>query len=387
MAFFDIYAPSFDADPFPVYKKLRDEHPCYWHDEVQKWFLTRHADVSAALSDWQSFSSAKGNLVDEFKGRAGNTLGTMDPPRHDRLRALVQMAFTRKHLVALEDFVRDLVRDILSQQKNKPSFDFVSEISTQITVGSLSKLLGLTHDNPAELRDKALLMVQTDAVLRTKAPIHLAAMDWMKALAVDHIAAKSADPKDDVITSLIEAEIDGEGLTNDEMVLTISTIIMAGVESLSGYLTMVALNLADHPEARKRVSADHTKIPALIEETLRFNTNAQRFKRAATKDIELHGQTIRAGDEIVLCFGAANRDERRFENPDVFNLDRTTRGHLGLGGGVHVCLGAVLAKMVTRIFLEEFLDTFPDFRRSSDALNWITSTNFRAPQKLILELV
>jgi len=384
MAFFDLYGPKFDADPFPVYSVLRDEYPCYWHDGAKKWFLTRYDDVTAALSSWQRFSSSKGNLVDEFEGRAGNTLGTMDPPRHDRLRALVQMAFSRKHLSGIEPFVRNLVRNILLKQTDRQRFDFVSEVSAQITVGALSRLLGINHDNPSELREKAMLMVQTDPVMRKKAPIHLEAMEWMKALASEQIAAKRAAPQDDVITSLIQAEIDGERLSEEELILTISTVIMAGVESLSGFLTMVTLNLADHSDARRAVARDKAKIPGLIEETLRYNTNTQRFKRVAMEDINLHGQTIKAGDEIVLCYGAANRDGRRFENPDVFDPQRTTRGHLGFGGGVHVCIGAVLARMVTKIFLEEFLETMPEFTRSEAALDWIPSTNFRAPKSLVL---
>lgn len=385
MALFDLYGSEFDADPFPVYAVLRDRHPCYWHDDARKWFLTRYEDVTAALSDWQRFSSSKGNLVDEFEGRAGNTLGTMDPPRHDRVRALVQMAFSRKHLSGLEPFVRDLVRDVLTRLAGRQSFDFVSEVSTRITVGALSRLLGIDHDDPSELREKALLMVQTDPELRQKAPVHLEAMEWMKTLALDHVAAKRAVPREDVITSLIEAEIDGAHLSEDELILTISTVIMAGVESLSGFLTMTTLNLADHADARRDAARDRTKIPALIEETLRYNTNAQRFKRVAMEDIRLHGQTIRAGDEIVLCYGAANRDGRRFENPDLFDPERVTRGHLGFGGGVHVCLGTVLARMVTRIFLEEFLDIMPEFTRSGAALDWIPSTNFRAPISLVIE--
>lgn len=384
MPLFDIYSPEFDSNPYPVYATLRNEHPCYWHSGVKKWFLTRHADVSAAAANWKVFSSSQGNLVDEFAGRAGNTLGTMDPPRHDRLRALVQMAFTRKHLSALEPFVREQVREIIGRQAEARSFEFVSQVSTQITVSALSRLLGVDHDDPNELREKALLMVQTDPVLRTKAPIHLEAMDWMKALAVRHIAARRAQPQEDVITSLIQAEIDGEGLTEDELILTISTVIMAGVESLSGFLTMVALNLADHSQVRRSVAADPSLIPAFIDEVLRYNTNAQRFKRVAMQDIELHGQTIKKGDEVVLCFGAANRDERKFENPDSFDLDRPERGHLGFGGGVHMCLGVVLARMVTKLFLEELLKIMPEFSRNDDTLDWLPSTNFRAPLKLVL---
>lgn len=384
---FDIYSPEFDANPYPAYARLRNEFPCYWHQGVGKWFLTRHADVLAAVNNWEVFSSSQGNLVDEFAGRAGKTLGTMDPPRHDRLRALVQMAFSRKHLSALEPYVREQVREIVTREAGSAEFDFVSQISTQITVSALSRLLGIHHPDPAELREKALLMVQTDPVMRTKAPIHLEAMDWMKALAVRHIEQKRAAPENDVITSLIQAEIDGEGLAEEELILTISTVIMAGVESLSGFLTMTALNLADHPEIRRSTIADKTKIPALIEETLRYNTNAQRFKRVALQDIELHGQTIRKNDEVVLCFAAANRDETKFDNPDVFDPDRVTRGHMGFGGGVHVCLGAVLAKMVTKIFLEEFLEIMPEFRRRDENLEWLPSTNFRAPLKLVLEQI
>src|SRR5262249_35199553 len=149
------------------------------------------------------------------------------------------------------------------------------------------------------------------------------------------VAMRRAHPTDDLITHLAEAEIDGDRLSEREIVLTTATFVMAGVESLSSFMSMLALNLHDHPDARRRIVADPALLPAAIEESLRFNTSAQRFKRSVMRECSLHGQTLRAGDKVALAFGSGNRDGRRFPEPDVYDLDRRPQGHLGFGSGKH----------------------------------------------------
>jgi cytochrome P450 len=384
MTVFDPYSPAFDADPFGAYRELRDHHPCFWSAHANMWVLTRYEDVARALQDWQTYSSASGNMMDELPGRAGATLGTTDPPRHDRLRALVQHAFVRRNLSYLEEDIRDAARDALAAIGDRREFDFIADFSSIVTVKVLFRLLGLPPGEDAIVREKAVLMVQSDPKTHGKGPEHIAAYEWMQAYASKIIAERRASPTGDLISHFSLAEIDGDRLDEREVLLTTTTLIMAGIESLGGFLAMFTLNLADHPEARRRCASDKSLIPQAIDESLRFNTSAQRFKRRLTRDTELYGQMMREGDFVCMAYGAANRDERKFPNPDVYDIDRKPMGHLGFGGGVHVCLGAPIAKLASQLCMEELLARIPDFTRVDDTLAWMPSSTFRSPMRLRL---
>ncbi len=382
---FNPYCADFDADPFPIYKVLRDQAPCFWSEDAGMWVLTRYDDVFNALNDWQTYSSAKGNLMDEFPGRAGNTLGTMDPPRHDQVRAIIQSVFAKRNLNHLEQPIRDISKAALANFADQEVFDFAEDFSAYATVHLLFSLLGLPDADNKEIRDKAVLMVQSDPVTRQKGAEHLAAFEWVKDFASEVIEARAANPADDLISQLILAEVDGQKLDLIQVQLTVTTLIMAGVESLSGFLSMLGVNLADYPEERRKVVADMTLLPSAIEESLRFNTTAQRFRRCLTRDVELHGQTMKAGDFVSLCYGAANRDERKFANPDVYDVTRNPKGHLGFGGGVHICLGNSIARLACKTIMEEFLAAVPEFTRVDETLNWVPSSTFRSPLSLRLK--
>lgn len=381
---FDPYSPEVDANPFPAYKILRDEHPVYWCEAANMWVYSRYEDIVSALNDWQTYSSAKGNLVDEMPGRAGNTLGTTDPPRHDRLRALIQKAVTKRALEHLIEPTREICRKHLGALNGQSTFDFVGDYSSKVTVDLLFYLFAIPKEGSEQVRDNAVLMVQTDAKTRQKGPEHLAAYNWMRDYAATLVAERKKNPGEDLLSNFISAEIDGEKLRDEEIQLTITTLLMAGIESLSGFMSVFALNLADHPDARRALVEDHKKIPEAIEESLRFNTSAQRFKRCLTKDVTNHGVTMKAGDFVMLAYGSANRDERQFANPDVYDISRKPRGHVGFGGGVHACLGTAIARLVCRIAFEEFLTAYPSFHRVDSELPWVPSSNFRSPTRLQL---
>ncbi|MAK59592.1 MAG: cytochrome [Ponticaulis sp.] len=381
---FDPYSPELDANPFPIYQRLREEAPCFWSDKANMWVLSRHEDIMNALKDWQTYSSASGNLMDELPNRAGATLGTTDPPRHNRLRALIQHAFMRRSLSYLEDDIRTNSNAILDTLEGQDQFDFVADFSAKVTVATLFKLLGLPDADNDEVREKAVLMVQSDPELRGKGPQHIAAYEWMQKFAASVIAERRKNPTGDLISQFAIAEIDGDKLDEREVLLTTTTLIMAGIESLGGFLAMFALNLADFPEARARLVADTSLIPQCIDESLRFNTSAQRFRRRLQKDVELHGQTMKEGDFVCLAYGSGNRDHRKFPNPDVYDVDRKPLGHLGFGGGVHACLGAPIAKLGTQLIFEEFLKRIPNFTRVDETLEWMPSSTFRSPTRLVL---
>ena len=385
MAFnFDPYSPAVDADPFPFYRTLRDQHPCFWSDEAGMWILSRYADIVTALNDWQTYSSASGNLMTELPNRAGSTLGTTDPPRHDRLRGLVQHAFLKRNLEALGEPMRAIARDAVEALRGIKQFDFIEDFSSKFTVRVLFAALGLPLGDERTVRDKAVLMVQSDPHTRAKGPEHIAAYNWMRDYAAGVIAERRKNPQNDLISHFSTAEIDGDKLDEMEVLLTTTTLIMAGIESLGGFMSMFALNMADYHEARRRVVADGNLLADAIEESLRFNTSAQRFRRRLQKDVALHGQTMRAGDFVCLAYGSGNRDERQFPNPDVYDLDRKPKGHLGFGGGVHACLGNAIARMALKIAFEEFLKVIPEFHRVQEQLPWMPSSTFRSPLRLEL---
>ena len=381
---FDPYSPAIDADPFPYYRTLRDEHPCFWSAEADMWVLSRYADIVSAGQDWQTYSSAKGNLMTELPGRAGATLGTTDPPRHDRLRGLVQHAFMKRNLEALAEPIRDIARDAAGALKGQRQFDFITAFSSKFTVRVLFAALGLPLGDEMTVREKAVLMVQSDPQTRAKGPEHIAAYHWMTDYAARVIAERRARPLNDLISHFSTAEIDGDRLDEREVLLTTTTLIMAGIESLGGFMAMFALNLADHAEARRAVVADPALLPDAVEESLRFNTSAQRFRRCLQKDVELHGQTMRAGDFVCLAYGSGNRDERQFPNPDVYDIRRKPRGHLGFGGGVHACLGTAIARLAVKIAFDEFHKAVPEYRRAQEHLAWMPSSTFRSPTRLDL---
>jgi cytochrome P450 len=384
---FDPYAPEIDADPFPAYRVLREEHPCFWSEEAGMWVLSRYADIVAALADWKTYSSASGNLMTELPGRAGATLGTTDPPRHDRLRSLVQHAFVRRNLEALSEPMRDIAREAAGALAGADRFEFISDFSSKYTVRVLFAALGLPLGDEAAVRERALLMVQSDPVTRAKAPQHIEAYEWMQAYASKVIAERRAKPQNDLISHFSQAEIDGDRLDEREVLLTTTTLIMAGIESLGGFMAMLAYNLATLPDVQAKVVAEPDRIADAVDESLRYNTSAQRFRRRLQTNLVLHGQTMKAGDFVCLAYGSGNRDERQWEDAETYDLERRPKGHLGFGGGVHNCLGSVIARMASQIAMDEFHKVVPAYRLSGEALRWMPSSTFRSPLRLAVERI
>jgi cytochrome P450 len=382
MEAFDLYSPEIDADPFPYYQILREQYPCYWSESGKLWILSRYDDIVEAARDWETFSSSQGNMIDELPGRAGATLGTTDPPRHDRLRTLSQAAFLRRnveHLIAPTLGIADRALDRICENK---AFEFINDYSSQITVGLLFRTMGLPERDHGEIRRKVILAVSTDKSVKGRNPEHIAAFKELSEFLTAEVAERRKNPTDDLITHLAEAQIDGDRLSEREIVLTTATFVMAGVESLSSFMSMFALNLHDHPDARRRLVGNPALIEPAIEESLRFNTSAQRFKRTVMRETVLHGQIMREGDKVALAFGSGNRDWRKFPDPDVYDIDRRPQGHLGFGAGKHFCLGSQMARLVTEVAMKRFLARVPEYHLMVDHLGWNSSSNFRSPAAL-----
>ena len=382
MEAFDLYAPEIDADPFPYYEILREQHPCYWSESGRLWILSRYDDIVQAARDWETFSSSQGNMIDELPGRAGATLGTTDPPRHDRLRDLSQAAFTRKTAEQLVAPTLAIADRALERICDSGSFEFIDDFSSRITVGLLFRTMGLPERDHAEIRRRVILAVSTDKSVKGRNPEHIAAFNELSDFITAEVAVRRKHPTDDLITHLAEAEIDGDRLSEREIVLTAATFVMAGVESLSSFMSMLALNLHDHPEARARIVADLSLLEPAIEESLRFNTSAQRFKRTVMRECTLHGRTLRVGDKVALAFGSGNRDRRKFSSPDVYDIERRPQGHLGFGAGKHFCLGSQMARFVAEVAMKRFLERVPEYHLTSRKIAWNSSSNFRSPVAL-----
>ena len=382
MEAFDLYSPEIDADPFPYYEILREQYPCYWSESGKLWILSRYDDIVEATRDWETFSSSQGNMIDELPGRAGATLGTTDPPRHDRLRALSQAAFARRNVEQFITPTLEIADRALARICERKHFEFINDFSSQITVGVLFRTMGLPERDHAEIRRKVILAVSTDKSVKGRNPEHIAAFKELSDFLTAEVAVRRAKATDDLITHLAEAEIDGDRLSEREVVLTTATFVMAGVESLSSFMSMFALNLHDHPDARRRIVANPALVEPAIEESLRFNTSAQRFKRTVMRETELHGKTMHVGDKVALAFGSGNRDWRKFPNPDVYDIDRHPQGHLGFGAGKHFCLGSQMARLVTAVAMKRFLERVPEYHLAVDAIAWNSSSNFRSPTAL-----
>lgn len=388
---FDPYSRIVDSNPFPLYKDLRDNDPCHWSKSGDCWVITRYDDILACNQNWEVFSSAGGNMLDDKPERAGNTLGTTDPPRHDRLRMLIQAAFMRRSIAHLEQTIEAVAHKYLDVAESNGEIDFISGYSSPVTISVLSNMLGIGTEDRVEVRRNVINFLQTDPVKREKTESQHASFEWLKnyaAVQIEDRTRKIAEghPGSDLITALIEAEIDGLKLAETEILMTSLTLVMAGLESGSSFLAMMGLNLADHPNARAELVANPELIPQAVEESLRFNTSAQRFRRTIAEDFELHGKKLKTGDKVLMCYGAGNRDERRYPDPDKYDIHRNPKQHLGLGVGKHVCIGAQVARMLSKHATKVFLERFPNYQRQDDDLDWIASTTFRSPVQLNVSL-
>jgi len=377
---FDPYAPEVHRNPFPLYKILRDEHPAYFSERGNCWVLSRYTDITAACLDTDTYSSAEGNIIDDSPLRAGATLGTTDPPRHDQLRKLVQSAFVHSSVEKMAEPARAEVREVLERalERDELDLDLINEYATPVTTRILAVLLGLPAENLVQVKQWVSDSLRRDPTTRKSPPEGDLAREKLTELTQTVIDERHQHPTDDLISGLIVARVDGESLSEREILMTSRTLLAAGVESTVSFFGNLALNLMTFPDARARVIDEPARIPDAIEESLRYNTSAQRFSRTLTRNVEMHGQSMRAGQKVMVLFGSANRDEREFDDPDRYDIDRKPTQHLGFGHGKHYCIGAGFARILSRILCEELLDAIPHWELAIPELDWLPSPAFRS---------
>jgi cytochrome P450 len=383
---FDAYSREVAVDPHPFYRVMRDEHPVLWCESTRAWALSRYEDVLAALLDPQTFSSAKGNIVNDNPARAGRTLGTTDPPKHDQLRGLVNEAFARRTVSDFETPMREMAEHAIDKLLSvKGSVDLRSGLAFPSSAAVLGEVLGVELTKQASLADA--FMVVLDEPLRLGAdpaddiPERAVAMGQVLGVVGETIRARQSTPGSDVVSSLIQA-----GLTEEELTWIMFTFLGAGLESSTAQFLLAVRSLALHPEARARLAENLDLIPTAYEELVRFDCGPNRFHRTLTRDIEMHGKKMKEGESVLVMYGSANRDGRRFERPDELVIDRHPNPHLGFGRGPHFCLGAPLARLQAKVLLEVLLTRAPNYRVHEDQLEWKVNPGFRGVKSLPVTL-
>jgi cytochrome P450 len=383
---FDPYSDDYFDSPFETYRRMRDEAPLYYSEKYDFWALTRYDDVSAAIKDHETFSSAKGVTLDMVKAAAsggGSAIGkiiiSLDPPEHERMRKLVNRVFTPRAVASLQSLVGDTI-DRYVAQLDPSSFDAVADFAALFPVEIIMSMLGVPTDDQQQLRlwlDKTL---ERDEGIGMSAESMEAVMK-SAAYYYELIQERRKRPQDDMISRLTEVEVteDGEARRLDDIEITGFATMLggAGAETVTKLVGNAVVVFADNPDQWQKLRDDRDKIPVAFEELLRYEGPSQYQIRTTTRDVTLHGGTIPQGDPVLLINGAATRDERFFPDADRFDIDRERKVgyNLNFGYGIHSCLGAALARMEGRMALETLLDLIPRYEIDRSGLQRVHMTN------------
>jgi cytochrome P450 len=368
-SYYDPYDFELHRCPYPIWTRLRNEQPLYYNAKYDFYALSRYADVERCSKDWRRYSSAKGTLLELIKSEMTIPPGSIifdDPPRHDLYRGLLTDIFSPRAIAALEPKVREYCARSLDPLVGSGGFDFITDLGAQVPMRTIGMLLGIPEQDQEAIRD------QIDDGLRLKegAPpprdMHERLVKNQSGVFAEYIDWRAKHPSDDVISALMRAEFEdtnGERrrLTNEEVLGYVNLLAAAGNETTTRLIGWAGKVLAEHPEQRRDLVKDLSLVPNAIEELLRFESPSPVQARYVTEDVEHHGRTVPAGSVMLLLTGAANRDERKYDNADQFNIHRKAQGHVAFGYGVHFCLGAALARLEGRVALEEVLKRFPEW--------------------------
>jgi cytochrome P450 len=356
---FDPFGPEVQADPYPAYRRLRDHAPVHHNAERGLWSLSRYDDIRQASRDWRTFSTAAGTDPDYVGKVLGlNGFLDVDPPRHDDLRKLVLDFFAPASIAALEPRIAREADRLIDGFAPRGEVDLAREFACILPLVVVSELVGVPG---ADLRDLTRLVFRcyepspfelTDGVQE--------ASDALKGYFTDQLDECSRRPRPDILTRLAQAR-DQQAATLDELLDTCLLLFIAGYMTTAGLLGAAMHLLVLHPDVRAQLAADPTGWPLAVEEFLRFDPPVQLLARSTTADVTLHDTTIPAGARVLLLYGSANRDDRRFADPDRLDVRRSDNRHMAFGEGVHHCLGATLARLEGRIGLERLLARIPDY--------------------------
>jgi hypothetical protein len=385
---FDPFAWEFHEDPYPTYRWLRDQAPFYRNEKIGFVALSRYDDVLAAFKDTEHFSNAQGVALEQSsQGDPSETASflAMDPPRHDVMRGLVARGFTPRRVMDLEPRIRAIATELVDRFIERGRCDLIQEFAGKLPMDVISEMIGVVPADRDMLRGWAdTLMHREDGVI----DIPQAGMEAALNIIVyfqDLVAARKKQPTTDLASALLDVRIDGAGLGDKEVISFLFLMVIAGNETTTKLLGNATYWLWKHPSQRALVRADASLIPAWVEETLRFDGSTQLLRRTMRGEVTVHGQTIRDDERVVLLVGAADRDERVFPDPDVYDIRRDTSAHLAFGKGTHFCMGASLARLEARIALEELQRRLPDFEIDEARLQRVHSINVRGFASMPIE--
>jgi cytochrome P450 len=388
----EIYYDPFDraigADPHPVWRRMREEAPLYRNDRHDFWALSRFQDVLDASVDVETYSSARGTVLEMMgKNLPIRPMIFMDPPDHDKLRALVSRAFIPRRIADLEPSIRQIVRSYLDPQVGGKGFDFVADFGAKVPMMVISSMLGVPQEDREhirELTDQTLHREpgETDPTARL-API----MAQSAAYFMRYVNERRQRPTDDMMTDLIEAEIEDENgakrrLSDIELLAFILLISGAGNETVARLLGFAGATLARFPQEREKLVARPELIPNAVEELLRYEAPSPVQARTVMRDVEWYGTKIPAGSVMLLLTGSAGRDDRQYPDPERFDVEREVGRHVSFGYGTHFCLGAALARLEGRVALEEVLARFPSWEVDWSGAERVTTSTVRGFAKL-----
>jgi cytochrome P450 len=411
---YDPISPRWRDDPYPVYRQLRDEAPVHFAPLANAWCVTRYDDVQRVLTDPETFSSRamftvlmaggeenpplswggiKAMLRFSLASRVrpmtfmqARNLIACDGDVHTGMRAIVNRGFSPRRITAWEPRVRELVDQCLGSLEDGAGFDLVRDLAIPLPVGVIAEMLGVEPERHADFKRWSDTVIHYSTGSGRANRFSNEFVDAMTALMryLRRVTrARRAQPADDLISTLVSSQ-DGEvGLSDYEVVLFVTLLLVAGNETTTNLIGNAVNALLDHPDQLTRVAADPSLVPSLIEETLRYDAPIQLVFRTVTRDTEIAGTPIPEGAWVAPILGSANRDERRFEDPDHFDVGRNPQGHLGFGFGKHFCLGASLARLEARAALEALTPRLAGLRKAA-APERIDSFLVRGPRRLEL---
>ncbi|HEY1830743.1 MAG TPA: cytochrome P450 [Acidimicrobiales bacterium] len=382
-----VYDPSsydIHENPFPVYRRMQDEAPLYRNEAMGFWALTRFEDVVSGLADWAHLSSARGTLIEQIQngGSPPDMMIFHDPPRHEQLRRLIGRAFTPRRVAELEEKVRAMCIEWLDPLQDVGGGEVVADLAGKLPMAVIAALLGAPAEDYPRLKALSDRLLHREDGSMSMPEDGVAAGAELWAYFAELIAARRSDPEDDLISALIAADLPSENgvpqrLTEEEIVYFCLLLGVAGNETTAKMIATGVVTLFDFPDERQRIVDDPGLWPTAVEELLRFDPPSHYQGRVTTAAIERHGEVIPEGSIVLLINGAANRDPRVFTEPDRFVADRNIERHLAFGHSIHFCLGAPLARMETRIALEELLRRFPIYEVDRTGIERFHSSNIR----------
>ena len=385
---FDPFHTELHQDPYPVYRRLREEFPVHRNERLRFFTLSRHADVLAALQAPDLFISGKGVYVgvpdyDDGKITAQMPLLiTTDRPRHTQLRALVSRAFTPRRIARLEPRIRAIARELLDNVKGRSEFDLVREFSGPLPTIVIAELLGVPAEDQEWFKEKSIAVAQFDPTARRDDAAQAGPAIELGRYLAEILAERRNEPRDDLLSALLAAEIEGERLSDVELIGFGFLLLVAGNETTTNLISNAAILLDRHRDQRRLLLEDPSRIPGAIEEFLRFDSPVQGLARTTAAPVTFHGVEIPQGHKVLLLFGSANHDERAFPDAERFDVLRAPNAHVAFGFGAHFCLGANLARLEARVAFEELLPRLPDYRLTQERVERHCSGPIRGALRL-----